>query len=187
VSEIKGRAQRRDATDNLARILDAATMLLGTGADPSMGEIARAAGLSRQTVYAHFPGKAAVYEAVAGHLGSQVADLDLGRDAPDAAAALDRWLRSAWSLLERYPAFLNPALFAQNDQAADHEPVTEALRGLLERAQADGFLRAATTDWLVAAIIALGHAAGAEVAGGRMSVAEAGESFRSAALAVCLR
>jgi hypothetical protein len=35
--------------------------------------------------------------------------------------------------------------------------------------------------------MALGHAAEAEVAGGRMSVAEAGESFRTAELAVRLR
>lgn len=40
------------------------------------------------------------------------------------------------------------------------------------------------TTWYVAAIIALGHAAGQEVTAGRMTAAQAGAAFRESALRV---
>ncbi len=62
------------------------------------------------------------------------------------------------------------------------------LRRLLTRAGEDDLLPdGSSPDWLVAAVIALGHAAGLEVAAGRMSATEAGAGFRSGALRLCLR
>src|SRR3984957_5286410 len=60
-----GRAQRADARDNRARILDAAEEFFGQGGESaSTEEVARRAGVGIGTVFRHFPTKAALLEAV---------------------------------------------------------------------------------------------------------------------------
>lgn len=185
-----GRSRRRDAEANVARIHTVTLDLLGYGRDPSMAEIAAAAGLSRQTLYSHYPSRAALYEALVAHLVTAAADA-LDRELPaDPLAGLDEWLVHAWQLIDVYPALLNPALFAgteQTDTVAEHAPVTGGLRRLLDTAAEHGVLaQNATPEWLVAGVIALGHAAGQEVAAGRMTSAAAGDAFRASALRLCI-
>jgi AcrR family transcriptional regulator len=179
------RAQRRDAAANADRVREAALELFGRGGDPSMSDIAAAAGVSRQTVHGHFPTRADLLRAVVDHITTETAAvLDAGDDDVDPKVALADWLTRSWQVIERHPAMLNPALFdAAADPAAAHEPIQRSLRGVLERAAAAGVLAADTSpEWAAAAIIALGHAAGQEVAAGRMAVAAAGSAFRAAAL-----
>lgn len=60
----------RNLKETRSRILDAAWAMLETG-DPKksrMGDIAKAAGVSRQAVYLHFPGRAELLVATARHL-----------------------------------------------------------------------------------------------------------------------
>jgi AcrR family transcriptional regulator len=57
--------RRADAERNIAAILDAAVELLGERPDSSMAEIAAAAGVARQTVYAHYDSREALLAAVA--------------------------------------------------------------------------------------------------------------------------
>ena len=45
---------RADAERSIAAILDAAVQVLADRPEAGMGEIAKAAGVARQTVYAHF-------------------------------------------------------------------------------------------------------------------------------------
>ncbi|WP_306216193.1 TetR/AcrR family transcriptional regulator [Actinoplanes sp. RD1] len=87
------REEQRKLTRN--RLLDAAVGVLSEKSiiDTTMEDIARAAGVTRVTVYAHFPGKAEIVDALAervyGVLGTAFADL----------AALPRWNRTtvrAW-------------------------------------------------------------------------------------------
>jgi len=190
----KSRPQRSDATANLGRLQAAALDLLGRGSDPSMGAIAAAAGVSRQTAYSHFASRQALYDALVTHVVALAAEA-LDADLPsEPVSGLESWLDRAWSLIHEYPALLNPALFAGSSRASDtelmseHEPVVGGLRRVLEQAGEHDLLPAgASPDWLVAAVIALGHAAGQEVTAGRMRATDAGVAFRSGALRLCLR
>src|SRR6266542_155221 len=98
------RQRRADAQRNVAAILDAAVVLLGRQPEAGMDDIAAAAGVARQTVYAHFRSRQALLDAVVERVTAKVtAVLDtLDLDRGSAADALRRWLDTAWGLLERY-------------------------------------------------------------------------------------
>jgi len=182
------RKRRGDAERNVERILDAAVDLLGQGGSPSIGEVARAAGVARQTVYAHFPHREALMAAVVDLLSRTttevLASLDLREGG--ALAALDRWVAAAWDVIDRYPALLNPDLAAAAGPDADHAPIVASLRPLLRRGQRAGEItRELEVDWLVDAVIALGHLAGQQVSSGQRTPAEAGAAFRASARRLC--
>lgn len=59
------RAPRRDAAENRAALLDAARVMLNQDPTASLEEIATSAGLSRRTVYGHFPNRDALLDALA--------------------------------------------------------------------------------------------------------------------------
>jgi AcrR family transcriptional regulator len=65
-------AQRADAVRNRRAILDAAGRLLLEHGDLSMSELARVAGLTRPTLYRHFPDREHVLDALARDLGPVV-------------------------------------------------------------------------------------------------------------------
>jgi AcrR family transcriptional regulator len=194
VSVKTGRGRRRDAEANVARVRDAALRLLAGGSDPSMAEIAAAAGVSRQTVYSHYPSREALYDALVGHLTAETAARLAADELPaDPVAGLEEWLTRAWGLIDAYPALLSPALVAHaaadgTDPVDAHEPILGGLRSVLDAAADAGVLAGdASPEWLVSAVIALGHAAGSEVAAGRMPPDEAGRAFRAGAIRLCLR
>ena len=181
MSEIRERRQRADARRSVTAILEAAVALLGRRPEASMDEIAAAAGVSRQTIYAHYRSRDALLLAVTRHVTAQVAgeldDLDL--DHGDAVDALGRWVDAAWTLLERYPVLLTPAIVDGGDDRESHEPVIGGLLGLIERGRRRGeFDPTMPTTWYLAAVISLGHAAAREVIAGRMTSADAGAAFR---------
>ena len=188
----RSRPRRSDAEANTTRICEAALDLLGRGENPSMAQIAERAGLSRQTVHNHFPTRRTLYRTLRDALISEAAArLDDEALPDDPAAALREWLSRAWQLLDAYPAMLNPSLFADSDSAGDtmeeHAPIVGGLRRILGDAAKCGLLtEPGGIDWLVAAVIALGHAAGQEVASGRLTRIEAGAAFREGALRLCL-
>ncbi len=155
-----------------------------------MDEIATAAGVSRQTFYAHYPSRDALLRAVTLHVTAEVAralgdlDLDLG----SAADALGRWVDASWALLERYPVLLTSAIVAPegDDESTRHEPLMRGLLRVIERGRRHReFDRAMPTTWYLAAIIGLGHAAAQEVMARRMTPVNAGAAFRESVLRVC--
>jgi AcrR family transcriptional regulator len=190
LEEPRRRRQRADAQRSSTAILDAAVLLLGRQPDASMDEIATAAGVSRQTIYAHYSSRHTLLQAVTQHVTAEVAhrlgDLDL--DSSTAIDALALWIDTSWALLARYPLLLTPAVVApqEGDERERHEPVTGGLLRLIERGRRSGELdRAMPTNWYLAAIISLGHAAGQEVIAGRMAPTEAGAAFRESVLRMC--
>lgn len=149
-----------------------------------MEDVATAAGLSRQTVYAHFPTRDALITSVYQRMTDEVlAALDEARlDEGPAAEALLRLLRVSWRTFDRYPALPPPP------DAADvelHQPVFDRLTRLIRRGQQAGeFDCDAAPGWLFAATIALGHAGWAEVVAGRMSPADAAAAVQAGVLRV---
>ncbi|WP_232663847.1 TetR/AcrR family transcriptional regulator [Pseudonocardia sp. TRM90224] len=179
--------RRADAERNAAAILDAAADVLGQAPDAGVEQVAAAAGVSRQTVYAHFPTREALLAAVMRRITEETmtalaaAELD---DGP-ATAALVRLLETGWQSFDRYPLLLSPAATTMSATESDelHEPVFDLLLRLIRRGQSSGeFDPDASPEWLLAATAALGHAAGAEVAAGRMPADEASAAVRRSVL-----
>lgn len=179
VSEITARARRVDAEQNVAAILDASVLVLGDRPNASIGEIAAAAGVARQTVYAHFRSRQVLLEAVAERaLSETVAAIDGAepkRGPPD--EALERLVRVWWELVSRYARVLEalgPAVASAGDMRAFHAPILDRLRRLIRRGQRQGdFDRQLDADWLALSFLALMHTAADEVAANRRSAAAA--------------
>jgi AcrR family transcriptional regulator len=171
-------------------VLDAAVRLLAERPDAGMAAIAAAAGVTRQTVYAHFGTRDALLDAVADRITDQaMAAMDEAEG--NGGPALDQLLQLqdiGWRLFERNPVLPQLGSSTRAGAAADqarHEPVAARLTRLIEKGQASGeFDPAPPATWLVAAITALGHAAGDEVGAHRMSVEEAARWLRTATLAL---
>jgi AcrR family transcriptional regulator len=186
MSEMKAGPRRRaDAVRSRAAVLEACLRLLDSGEDPSIGRIAGEAGVTRQTVYAHFDSRDDLLRTVAEVLTQEVA-AGLATTDPgsgELTEAIDRWCRTVWRVLERRPALLNPVLAAVPADAADvvsgHELVIGELRALVRRARRERSLpRELTVDWLVRAVLAHGHAVGEAVGTGSLSARSGAVAFR---------
>jgi AcrR family transcriptional regulator len=186
----RGRARRSDARRSIDAILNAARVVLGERLDASMEEIATAANVTRQTVYAHFPSRdaliAALIEAAAAEYIGLLDAAELDTAPP--ADALARFLDVGWRFLRRYPLVLNPTLTGiprpkTNDP---HDVVPPRLERLIRRGQQAGdFDASPPAAWLAAAVIGLQHAAAAEVADGRLTAHKAATLCLESTLRLC--
>jgi len=172
------RRRRADAERSIASILDAAARVLGQRPDASIEEIAKTAGISRQTVYAHFPSRDVLVSALLDRATKRImssldaAELDTG----SASEALVRLLEISWEAFEADPFLLNlpGPLMSPQQERDQHEPVLDRLDQLVRRGQHSGdFDPKLPVSWVLAAILALGHAAGEEVRAGRMTASQA--------------
>src|SRR6266511_2218266 len=182
------RTLRADARRSVATILDAGIATLGERPDASMEEIARAAGLARQTVYAHFPSRETLLRAVEERaLAETIAMLDAAElHKGPAIEALDRLVRAGWQTLERYPLLMHLRRDLKPDEElALHQPILERLQRLIRRGQRSReFDRRLPTNWLLTSFLALSHAAAEEVAAERMTAPDALEVLRQSVLRV---
>ena len=142
-----------------------------------MEDIAQAAGVTRQTVYAHFASRDDLVNAVVDRVTDQaVAAIDAaGLDELPPADALLRFMITGWDAMARYPLLYQalPPVTPETDHDR-HQPILDRLERLVRRGQRSGdFDPQLPTTWLVAATIALGHTAGEEVGAGRMQPDEA--------------
>jgi AcrR family transcriptional regulator len=148
-------------------------------------DIAGAAGVSRQTVYAHFPSREALLDAVIEHATAEVtAAFDTaGLDGLPPAAALVRLLEAGWQVTARYPFVWHlPAVSAQQD-ASRHAPVLDRMLELIRRGQESGDLDSTLPpSWLLTASLALGRAAEQEVKAGRMTIEDASHAVHHSLL-----
>lgn len=181
------RHRRADAERSRSAIVDAAVRLLGERPEASVEAIAAAAGVTRQTVYAHYPSRSEVLTAVFDRVTAETdAALDAARlDELPAATGLLRLLDVSWEIADRYPGLrhADPPPADRKEETEQHRPITERLERIARRGQESGeFARDAEPRWLAAATVALGHAAGAEVAAGRMTPAAAADALRTGVL-----
>jgi len=169
--------QREVAERNVEAILDAAEELVRQG-QANISAVAAMAGVSRVTVYAHFPTWQALLEAaVERAVRRTMAALQSvhPEDGPP-IEALDRTMAAAWQHLAQYEAMaaavaelLSPEAITRTHQAAHH-----TVGALLERGQADGSFRTdLPAGWLVTASIALVHACADQVRAGQIGEHEA--------------
>jgi AcrR family transcriptional regulator len=193
MSELPGssrRGRRRaDAERSITAILDAAVRVFNQRPQASIEEIARAAGVSRQTVYTHYPSREALLGAVVDRITGEVlaaidaAELDYGPP----TAALVRLLEASARTFDAYPLLLHDVLATVSPQEANkrHAPIADRFDGLIQRGQRTGDFDARfSATWLVAATIALGHAAAEEVGARRMTAEEATSALRNSVLRV---
>ncbi|HEX5114932.1 MAG TPA: helix-turn-helix domain-containing protein [Pseudonocardiaceae bacterium] len=137
------RPMRSHARRNRERILDAARdSLTGTGADTSLNEIARRAGVGIGTLFRHFPHRDALLEALAQEqTGALCAAARRLLDAADPAAALAGWLRDLVAHLATYRG-LSASLLGRNGLSNSYQVIDAAVTALLVRAQKAGQVRA---------------------------------------------
>jgi AcrR family transcriptional regulator len=188
VNSTEQRKRRADARRNVGAILDAAIETLTERPEASMEEIARTAGVARQTVYAHFPSRDALLRAVQERtLTEAVAAIDAAEiDAGPAAAALERLVGAGWQTLERYPVLMDLRTeMTAEEELALHRPILERLERLVRRGQRRGeFNRAAPANWLLTSFLALSHAAAEEVKAQRLTAEEALVLLRQSVLGI---
>lgn len=186
VSELRSASARRrraDARHNTEAILDAAALVLGERPDAGLADVAKTAGISRQTLYAHFSSRDALMEALIERAADRVAAAldaaDLGSGPAD--VALVRLLETGWASMDSDPFLLHlsaPPVPYEQDRDR-HEPILERLQAVVERGQREGDIDPELAiGWVLAAVLALGHAAGEEVRAGRMGSKEAIEALR---------
>jgi AcrR family transcriptional regulator len=148
VTRADAKPLRADAQKNHDHLLATARgIVLDRGAQASLRDIARQAGVGLGTLYRHFPTREALLEALLR------ADFDaLARRAetlaqePDAARALVTWLREAVAVTHGFSGAIALMVAAISDEASALHASCTTLRSagtrLLRRAQQDGAARA---------------------------------------------
>ena len=183
------RRPRSDARRSIDAILNAARVVLNERLDASMEDIAATAGVSRQTVYAHFPSRDALVAALLEGASAEYAALldDAGLDTAPPAAAMARFLDAGWRFLDRYLLLLNaPATRLPRPDSDPHDFVPPRLERLIRRGQHTGdFDPSLSAAWLAAAILGLQHTAVAQVATGRLTTHEATALCLESTLRLC--
>jgi len=182
-SQDRKRRQRSDARQSV--VLDAAIRTLAERPDASMDEIARAARVSRQTVYAHFPSREVLIDTVTEQASAEFSALfdSLGLDQVPPPQALTRLLEVGWQVAGRYPfLWWQPAVSSDKDEER-HGPIIERMVDIVRRGQASGdFDASVPAQWLMSAILALGRVTEDEVKAGRMTVDQATNAIQQGVL-----
>ncbi len=184
------RTQRADAHRSRAAILDAAARILNEQPEASVETIAAGAGVTRQTVYAHFPSRERLLVAVLGRLTElTAAAMDAAEpDEGPAAEALLRVFDAAARESGRYPFLMQRIgtipVTASEDHAR-HAPVADPIERVIRRGQDTGeFDDRIPAGWLVVAAIHLAHAASEERAAGRMTASDADQAFTTSLMRI---
>jgi TetR/AcrR family transcriptional regulator, mexCD-oprJ operon repressor len=184
-----GEPRRADAERNVTAILDAAQSLFRSGADASMTEIARVAGVGRVTLYGHFASREDLVRALLTRATGEAEELIAGAGLDDGPApeALARLVRDSWRSLDQHRGLHAAAarVLTPEQLRAHHEGVLGHVDRLVERGRRSGAFR---TDlprpWLVATVFGLMHTAADEVDAGRLDPDAAGATVLATVLAV---
>jgi AcrR family transcriptional regulator len=165
--------RRATAERNVEAILDAAERLLRQRSQASISGVAKEAGVSRVTVYAHFPTREELIEAVVARVTRAAQDsIENANPAEgDPVAALKRVITVAWAELERQQAIRQAAAEELSPEAVwrAHQSAAGTVEKLIERGRRTGaFRKDLPVEWLIASCFALLHTAADEVREGRI-------------------
>ena len=179
------------AARNVEAILDAAETLIVAGAPLNFSALAAKAGVSRPTVYSHFPSRAELVGAVMERsVRLAVAAVEsAGPMEGSPPEALERVIRSAWGQLARHhdiAAALGSEVPTQSMHAAHRDAV-----GLFDQVVARGrsagsFRQDLPVVWLVNACVGMMHAAAAAVHEGQMRAQAACDALTVSVLELCI-
>jgi len=156
-------ARRADARRNIDAILEAATTCLARDPDVSVGEIAKAAGVGRVTLYGHFDSRdslvAEVVERAMRHTDEALSTVDLRGDPQE---ALTRLVDATWQLTHRFGALVMAAESSLPDEQlkAAHARLEARARRLVQRGRRQGAFRSdLPVAWLLSTLQSLIHGA----------------------------
>ena len=141
-------------SSTVVRIIDAAASLLAARQNASIAEIAAAAGVSRGTIYRHFPTRAALLRTLADSASTEAKQRvqDANLEHVPIEEGIARPARALVAVANRYPATLQDQTILGTRNPAIQEPMTTLLR----RGQADGRLRSdVPLDCLLESLLAL--------------------------------
>ncbi|WP_344239857.1 TetR/AcrR family transcriptional regulator [Kribbella hippodromi] len=175
-----GRRRRADADRSRAAILAAAVSVLDERIDAGLERVAEAAGVTRQTVYAHFPSRDVLLNAVVDELTRETVEaIDaLELDEEPALECVQKLVELGWRVFEAHPLLLQLPSTGGSDER--HDPVTDRFEKVIRRGQRAGEITSELpAGWLVTSLVALGHAAGEAMAAGRMSPRKASSVLRT--------
>jgi AcrR family transcriptional regulator len=171
------RMPRADARRNIAAILDAAVACLADDPDASLGDIARAAGVGRVTLYGHFGSRAELLDAVVTRTMAEADEVLDGVDTTgEAGAALGRLVEASWLIVHRFRAVLRAAAreLPAERLHGSHDRVRRRIQGVVERGRRAGAFRTdLPAKWLTTTTVSLMHAAAEDCAAGRLAARDA--------------
>jgi AcrR family transcriptional regulator len=161
------------AERNLGAILDGTERLLQRGEQASISGVAAEAGVSRPTVYAHFPDLERLLEALVERtVRRTMAAIDSAEpDRGQAVDALRRLLATSWEELGRHEdiARASAADLSADAMRRAHHDARAVIGKLIERGRHEGAFRTdVPAGWLVTSCLALIHAAAEEVRTGEL-------------------
>jgi AcrR family transcriptional regulator len=140
-----------------AAILEAAAaVLVESGEQASMADVAAAAGMARATVYRYFPNREALFEAL-GRLAVEEAGDRLQAGRLEQVAVPEAFERAVRALVGVGDSFVVVSrASARTDAAQFEQRVAAPLRGLVERAQSLGEMRRdLPAAWLMESLIGI--------------------------------
>jgi AcrR family transcriptional regulator len=158
--------------------MDAAAELLAADPLVSLEQVAAHAGVSRTTLYHHFPSREALLDALTDRSVSEVcAALESARPTEGAASeAMDRALKATWQVVGRYRGLvlINPRRLGREELRRRLETALEPIRSLIARGQRSGaFDPELTPDWVLGLLTDMIHAASTQVTAGSMDATAA--------------
>jgi AcrR family transcriptional regulator len=183
--------RRADAARNIAAIVESGLELFGTRSNVRMADVAAEAGVGRVTLYAHFPSREKLLEAVVERALAEAHDLlqvdDF--DTEPADVLLARMVRTSWHTLDRYRRLRAVAQAELSEQRLrehhDRADIADRLRRLVTRGQRQGVFRSdLPSEWLVTTTFSLLHAAADEVNDGRLAPSDAPDVLEATLSAV---
>jgi AcrR family transcriptional regulator len=139
----------------------------------SLEQVAARAGVSRATLYHHYPGRDALLDALTERSITEVAAAITSAqpEVGPATEAMERVLRAAWQVIGRYRGLVivNPRRLARAELRTRLEPALAPVRTLIRRGRRSGdFDPELPVEWVIGVITDLIHAASRQVSAGAM-------------------
>lgn len=169
--------RRADARRNIEAIVEAGIRCFRSDPQASMAVVAHEAGVSRVTLYAHFPSKEALLNAVLEQsLSRAVTALESDQlDRGPADEALGRLLCSSWTTLQQHASLVEAAARVLDEETGrrHRDKVHAPVEAVIVRGQAEGTLRTdLPVGWMMTTLHSLLHAAVDQTQTGQMTAEE---------------